>query len=347
MSLSIGDKVRYLNHIGGGVVKRIIDKQMIEVLDESGFEIPVLKTEVVKVDDSALEKSVPQPKAVDQKKAITENVSAVSKLDVTEIAGNDQPTLLLAIVPESKALENFDIYLINDCNYHFLFTFSEKRDKLYHVKHIGTLESNTKELMGTYTRVELQSLGHFFTQGVFFKRKGFDKQSAVQQESGISPMKLFKEGCFGENDYFEEPALIISVYEKNSDDYLKNLDSKSLQQAMIDKEMQAIKLRQLSKQENKELRNSVKEVDLHIHELVENEAGMSPGDKLNVQLETFERELNKAILERAHKVVFIHGHGQGVLKLRIRQILEQKYPKLKFQDASFEKYKFGATMVLL
>lgn len=347
MSLSIGDKVRYLNHIGGGTVTRILDKQMIEVLDESGFEIPVLKTEVVKVDDVALSKAVPQPKSVDQKKSLTETISTINQLDTAEIAGNDAAKLMLAIVPESKALENFDVYLINDCNYHFLFTFSEKRDKTYNVKHLGTLESNTKELMGTYTRVELQSLGFFFTQGVFFKRKGFDKQSAVQQETGISPMKLFKEGCFGENDYFDEPALILSVYEKASDDYLKNLDPKAMKQAMIDKEMQSIRQRQLSKQENKETRSTVKEVDLHIHELVDNEAGMSPGDKLNVQLETFERELNKAMIEHAQKVVFIHGHGQGVLKLRIRQILEQKYPKLKFQDASFEKYKFGATMVLL
>jgi dsDNA-specific endonuclease/ATPase MutS2 len=46
-------------------------------------------------------------------------------------------------------------------------------------------------------------------------------------------------------------------------------------------------------------------------------------------------------------VVFIHGVGNGTLKLEIRRELEKKDKILTFQDASFKEYGYGATMVNL
>jgi dsDNA-specific endonuclease/ATPase MutS2 len=50
---------------------------------------------------------------------------------------------------------------------------------------------------------------------------------------------------------------------------------------------------------------------------------------------------------KVKKVVFIHGVGQGKLKYEITRILHDKYPDLKYQDASFKEYGYGATMILL
>jgi hypothetical protein len=47
------------------------------------------------------------------------------------------------------------------------------------------------------------------------------------------------------------------------------------------------------------------------------------------------------------KIVFIHGVGNGKLKLEIRRSLDRDYPQLKYQDASFQEYGYGATMVIL
>ena len=57
MEVKVGDKVRYLNAKGGGVVSRIINQQLVEVLDESGFDIPFQKSELVKIEDKPM--SVP------------------------------------------------------------------------------------------------------------------------------------------------------------------------------------------------------------------------------------------------------------------------------------------------
>ena len=91
----------------------------------------------------------------------------------------------------------------------------------------------------------------------------------------------------------------------------------------------------------------IKEVDLHIHELVDDETGLSDYDKLQHQLDVFNREMKVAINENYKRIVFIHGVGSGSLKLKIRSELQHNYKKYQFQDASFKEYGYGATMVLL
>jgi hypothetical protein len=39
--VKIGDKVRFLNSVGGGVVKAFQGKNVVLVEDESGFDFPV------------------------------------------------------------------------------------------------------------------------------------------------------------------------------------------------------------------------------------------------------------------------------------------------------------------
>jgi dsDNA-specific endonuclease/ATPase MutS2 len=67
---------------------------------------------------------------------------------------------------------------------------------------------------------------------------------------------------------------------------------------------------------------------------------------LDYQISIFRRELDKAIDTRAKKIIFIHGIGNGRLKFEIIKILKT-YKKIEFQDASYQKYGFGATEVLI
>ena len=48
--LKIGDKVRFLNDVGGGIVSGFQGKDIVLVADEDGFEIPTLISEVVAVE---------------------------------------------------------------------------------------------------------------------------------------------------------------------------------------------------------------------------------------------------------------------------------------------------------
>ena len=48
--IKIGDKVRFLNDVGGGTITGFQDKDIVLVADADGFEIPTLISEVVAID---------------------------------------------------------------------------------------------------------------------------------------------------------------------------------------------------------------------------------------------------------------------------------------------------------
>lgn len=91
--------------------------------------------------------------------------------------------------------------------------------------------------------------------------------------------------------------------------------------------------------------NYIKEVDLHIHELIENEMGMSNFEKLSLQLKVAQKELEKAISKKHPKIIFIHGRGAGVLKSELKSLFK-KY-QVDFHDASYTEYGQGATEVII
>lgn len=88
------------------------------------------------------------------------------------------------------------------------------------------------------------------------------------------------------------------------------------------------------------------EVDLHIHQLVNNEKGLTAHDKLNIQLDTAKRQIEFAIQKRIQRVVFIHGIGQGVLRSELEYLL-RRYDTLKYYDADYSKYGRGALEVYI
>jgi dsDNA-specific endonuclease/ATPase MutS2 len=87
------------------------------------------------------------------------------------------------------------------------------------------------------------------------------------------------------------------------------------------------------------------EVDLHIGQLVSSTKGMDNYDMLNVQLREAKYKLEFAIKNKIQKVVFIHGKGQGVLKLELEYLFKNYH--VKWYEASYKKYGLGATEVYI
>ncbi|MCV6631393.1 MAG: DNA mismatch repair protein MutS [Flavobacteriaceae bacterium] len=94
-------------------------------------------------------------------------------------------------------------------------------------------------------------------------------------------------------------------------------------------------------------RNAPKmEVDLHIHKLTNSYKKLSNFEMLNLQLDTAKRQLEFAIAKRIQKVVFIHGVGDGVLKLELQYLLK-RYDGIRYYEADYQKYGLGATEVYI
>lgn len=100
------------------------------------------------------------------------------------------------------------------------------------------------------------------------------------------------------------------------------------------------------KKKPKERNLPTMEVDLHIHKLTDSESRMTNYDMLTLQLDTAKRQLEFAIRKRIQKIVFIHGVGEGVLKMEL-ETLFRRYENVKYYDADLQKYGNGATEVYI
>ncbi len=117
----------------------------------------------------------------------------------------------------------------------------------------------------------------------------------------------------------------------------------SLSEAVSQKES---KKRVTIKKKSKERFQPTMEVDLHIHQLTNVSKGMANHEILSLQLDTAKRQIEFAIRKRIQRIVFIHGVGEGVLKLEL-EYLFNRYDNLKFYDANYQKYGVGATEVYI
>ena len=98
---------------------------------------------------------------------------------------------------------------------------------------------------------------------------------------------------------------------------------------------------------NQQRRGEHMVIDLHIHELIDDQSGLQDRTKLDIQLNHFERMMRIAGEQRIKRVIFIHGVGQGVLRNQIRTRLDSYYPDCTVRDANPREYGAGATEVIL
>jgi DNA-nicking Smr family endonuclease len=111
-------------------------------------------------------------------------------------------------------------------------------------------------------------------------------------------------------------------------------------------EKEAPKRKQQVKKRTKNRYEPTMEVDLHIHQLLKSIKGMSNHDMFTLQLDTAKQKLDFAISKRIQKIVFIHGVGEGVLRMEL-EYLFGRYSNIKFYDANYQKYGLGATEVYI
>jgi dsDNA-specific endonuclease/ATPase MutS2 len=86
------------------------------------------------------------------------------------------------------------------------------------------------------------------------------------------------------------------------------------------------------------------EVDLHIHELIDDARRLSNYEILNIQIDHAKKRLEWAIQKRLKSIVFIHGVGQGVLREELYTLF-RRYENLEYFDANYQTYGVGATEV--
>jgi len=337
--IKTGDKVKYLNAVGGGVVTGFSGKNMATVEDDQGFEVPVLISQLVSVDDNSGEEGDEVTKVTTVQESKKEEVLPESIMVET----NDAADFYLTFVPDNAMNPvggEMKAFLVNGSSFMVLYNYSYVSDGEYISKKWGRLDPGTKLLLDSFSPNELNNLPDFFFQLMFFRERSKTVEMPVFKLVKVNPVKFYKEKSFSKNAYFAENACLISIRESDFEEEMEELTNKEVQKAIREKQEPNVKKAVLPHAD-------LVEVDLHINELLDDTRGLSNHEMLEIQMKTFREKMEEAIKNGVKRIVFIHGVGNGTLKQEIRQELSRKFRKYAFQDASFQEYGFGATMVIL
>ena len=357
MKFKVGDRVKFLNESGGGVVSKIVNPKMVNVMIEDGFEIPVLIAELLKIEiDAPVDSPVhmfredfntPVPVAAT---SAYESDDRNIRLAGNRAKGTVAEGIYFAFVQKEKKwliTGLIDIYLVNNTNVDILYSvFLEKEQGGFTGFDYGSAESNAMVLLESLEREKLNKWEKGVVQVLFHPES--DSKLLAPGNSGfrIKLSRFYIESSYKDSAIINGKSVLISLIPlssvsiiRESDDPLKGKE-----------EVEQVTVAEVVEPENviDKHRTSPREaiVDLHIGELVDNISGMDSAEMIRTQLNYFTRCLENGIANKIHKITFIHGVGAGVLKKAIQEVLKD-YPNIQTRDASLKQFGYGAMDVII
>ncbi len=340
MKINSGDKVRFLNDTGGGIVKRILSNKLILIKTDDDFEYAVPQSElvVVKRSENPMPDEIPPPVKAEkeQKKEISSETEPINKsteiyLAFTKIQGSHQ--------------SKFRLYLLNDSGHFLLYHIVAHYLSGSHKKiDADKTEPETLVKLSDFTQENISEFKQISVQIILFGHPEDILTKPIQKEIKIEPSKFSTEEAFVKNDYFDEDAMIFSIFNRSEENIQPEISAEELNKRFAEKDF-------CKKSDSKPVSKPHKKpetivVDLHINVLTDSVVGLTNHQILEIQMKHFHEKLTNAILNKNDKIVFIHGIGNGTLKNALRESLSTQY-KLHYEDASYKDYGLGATMVML
>ncbi len=343
-----GDKVRFLNEVGGGLVTRV-EGSLVYVEDEIGFEVPVALHEIVLIEKGEDPVGKSRKEAGGAESIETQpslEVEANDDRDLIDPSQDDSnPRLYLAFTnPRGASPEGaLQLFLVNDSNFQCLYLITQMgEDGLGTVLFNGRIQPNTKEQLDEISVINLDV--NWQVQLLLFRKdkphRLFDPVNVLMK---IKARRFFKDNSFVVNDFFYEKAVMMPLVKNEMEKQIEKLTDS--QTRGILRQKGDLQVKEMPRKMDKS--PEVVEVDLHINELLDDVRGLSNAEMLKVQVDRFNAVMEEYGAHKGQKIVFIHGIGNGTLKHEVRRLLNSRYKNHNFQDASFREYGYGATMVII
>lgn len=236
--IQIGDTVRYLNSVGGGIVTRIDGK--IAYVDDQGFETPVQTKELVVVLPAGHEKPANGAKLMFDQKAFDAGKkserpgtsSAMSK-DTTpptptkpqtaplppaeETEHGDRLTIALVFEPSDvKRLSEavFTAVLVNDSNYTLQFFLAGRSPESpsWSIIYQGDVQPNELIDLAQFSHSTLGRIERIVFQAIAFKDgKEFEVKDPIAVMRKLDLTKFHKFHCFRPGRFFDTPVLEFPI----------------------------------------------------------------------------------------------------------------------------------------
>ncbi len=363
MKFKTGDKVKFLNEKGGGVISKIISNELVYVSIDDGFEIPVHSGDLIP--DMSDNKNN-EPVNTSYKEPSVQNNEEKKENAKEQDEGNNIPLHLhmsknslskgiyIAFVPENQNILTIDpvnIYLINYTDKDVLYNLFLKSpsDNGYTGTAYGIIDAGSMLHAGTAERNEINNWAEGTMQIMYFQDKTNRIIVPVCQDFSIKPSKFQKETNYKDSPFLIEKALLVTIDETAEQTFVFNEEppenpySKGKVNSII-QNIDEKKETDMSFIKKHLIDEKTAEVDMHIWKLIEDYSKMTNSEMINIQLDYLKRCMESAFENRLAKVVLIHGVGNGTLRGEVRKILGE-YPNVEYMDASMQKYGVGATEV--
>ena len=322
--MKIGDKVRMLRGSEEGVITRFLEKDMVEVEIDDGFPIPVLRAEVVVVakeesDYFQREERPAEPSGIPSREELTQSKA-------------DQGLYLAFVQFNDKQLT---AYFINTTDFELAYALGEDANENFRGLSAGVLSANSHIKIKDVMVSEFDQWPTLVIQALYHRNGYFSLREPLVRKMKFKASTFFK-------SQRQAPLL-------NKAAFLFQIDEGNAAGKKIDPEK--IKERMYANTQEQDVANRItfsrppSKVDLHIEQLTKQYDTMNKNEMLDLQLQTFEENLDKAIATGMDEITFIHGVGSGVLKNSIHKKLSRMDNIKYYEDAMKEKFGYGATLV--
>jgi hypothetical protein len=367
MELKVGDKVRFLNEKGGGIVTRLVSTSMVQVAIEEGFEVPVMVSDLIKIDpEGAADRFFDRPVNVKARIAnSTENTAEPTRKATEEVKEPETSDPVSSLYRQSGAgladgmyliwepqdqkwliTGNLDIYLVNNSEYEAIFSFMlEEENGSYAGVSYEVVPAYSKFHIETITREDLEAWSNGIVQVLFYAHEMHELLQPLHAHFKIKPSRFFKDTGYHDFKLTGSKAIILHLGDIASqrinagDHYNKmNIDPAAKQKIDVITPTALIDKHRTGPREA--------EVDLHISALRTDYSTMPQNEILLYQVDYFTNMLDSAIAFNYRRVIFIHGIGNGVLKSAIINKLKD-YEHIELRKAPFAHYGNGAIEIAI
>lgn len=348
MKFKTGDKVKFLNETGGGIVSKIVSGSLVYVTTEDGFDLPVSTSDIIKINpETRAEKMFDQDFDIKPGTSSAAPVTdpAPAKTRVRKSA--EEPAgYYLAFVPADQQWfisGNIEVRLINHTDHDILYNFLLRDEEgEYFGFDYGSVEAGSSSEIDSIEREALPG----WTDGIVQIIPHSEEEAFLPLQCGfhIKAGKFSSEGSYQDSGLFNDKAIVFRLAEAK-------MARKVSGKKDVVKEEEPVEIKaSLQKKETLIGKHATGPhaavVDLHIGELVDNIAGMNSHDMFLLQMNYFERALNSAMENNFKKITFIHGVGNGVLKNAIIERLKD-FEGTENKQASLAEYGNGALDVIV
>jgi|LZCG01.1.fsa_nt_gb hypothetical protein len=358
MKFHVGDKVRFLNEQGGGVVSKIINSNLVHVAIEEGFDIPVLPGELVLVDqgshsDTGLYDRRPDIPEREKPEVPEKPIQEASQRMTKLMYGKNAVAkgIYLAFSPHDQKFlvsGGINLYLINNTPYDLIYSLILQDGENYTGKDFDTVFAFHRILIDSLSRDEISDFLNGYVQCLLYQDRMESLYMPVHVPYKVQSSRFFKENAYTSSPLTGEKAIMINLVEMSGIE--KVVDAEGIRKLQSRFGFKPEKRKPVQPQtliDKHKTGNETAEVDLHISALLENFSDMSNAEILNYQLSYLDRTLESALTHQYEKVTYIHGIGNGTLKNMIRKRIKETYPDFIIRNAPFSQYGNGAVEVLL